>query len=98
MTSQRPLQYPEDAAVVREWVAKVTRLAARFSARAGWVPFDPTNSLTGGTDLICVACTRTPEQAAPVSGSWDGEASDFVGMSVEVKVSRIDPVVAAVSG
>lgn len=66
-----------------------------FLPGAGWVPFDPTNSLSGGTDLIRVAFTRTPEQAAPVSGSWDGEASDFLGMSVEVKVSRIDPVVPA---
>ncbi len=39
---------------------------------AGWVPFDPTNTLYGGTDLIRVAVTRTPEQAAPVSGSWEG--------------------------
>jgi transglutaminase-like putative cysteine protease len=62
-----------------------------FLPGAGWVPFDPTNSLYGGTDLIRVAYTRTPEQAAPVSGSWDGEASDFLGMSVDVKVSRIDP-------
>ncbi len=58
---------------------------------AGWVPFDPTNTLYGGTDLIRVAYTRTPEQAAPVSGSWKGEASDFLGMSVDVQVRRVDP-------
>lgn len=62
---------------------------------AGWVPFDPTNTLYGGTDLIRVAYTRTPEQAAPVAGGWTGEASDYLGMQVEVKVSRIDPVAAS---
>ncbi len=58
---------------------------------AGWVPFDPTNTLYGGTDLIRVAYTRTPEQAAPVSGSWEGDAADFVGMQVQVQVRRVDP-------
>jgi transglutaminase-like putative cysteine protease len=61
---------------------------------AGWVPFDPTNTLYGGTDLIRVAYTRTPEQAAPVSGSWIGEASDFVSMHVDVKVSRLSAAAA----
>jgi len=56
---------------------------------AGWIPFDPTNTLYGGTDLIRVAYTRTPEQAAPVSGSWMGEADDFESMSVSVQVSRM---------
>ena len=59
-----------------------------FLPGAGWVPFDPTNTLFGGTDLIRVAYTRTPEQAAPVSGSWTGAAEDFVGMQVEVRVRR----------
>lgn len=60
-----------------------------FLPGAGWVPFDPTNTLDGGTDLIRVACTRTPEQAAPVSGQWIGAAQDFLGMSVDVQVRRL---------
>jgi len=62
-----------------------------FLPGAGWVPFDPTNTLSGGTDLIRVAFTRTPEQAAPVVGSWSGDAGDFLGMSVSVNVRRVDP-------
>jgi transglutaminase-like putative cysteine protease len=62
-----------------------------FLPGAGWLPFDPTNTLYGGTDLIRVAYTRTPEQAAPVSGSWDGEARDFLGLQVEVNVRRLSP-------
>ena len=60
-----------------------------FLPGAGWVPFDPTNTLFGGTDLIRVAYTRTPEQAAPVSGSWLGAATDFIAMTIEVKVRRL---------
>jgi len=66
---------------------------------AGWVPYDPTNSLVGGTDLIRVAFTRKPEQAAPVSGSWFGAAQDFIGMDVSVSVRRIEhPAEAALVG
>jgi transglutaminase-like putative cysteine protease len=57
---------------------------------AGWVPYDPTNTLVGGTDLIRVAFTRTPEQAAPVSGSYFGASGDFAGMSVGVSVRRVE--------
>jgi transglutaminase-like putative cysteine protease len=59
---------------------------------AGWVPYDPTNTLMGGTDLIRVAYTRRPEQAAPVSGSWFGAAEDFIGMEVGVSVRRVEAV------
>jgi transglutaminase-like putative cysteine protease len=61
-----------------------------FLPGAGWVPYDPTNSLVGGTDLIRVAYTRKPEQAAPVSGSWFGDAADFIGMDVSVGVRQIE--------
>ena len=60
---------------------------------AGWVPFDPTNTRSGGTDLIRVAFSRTPEQAAPVSGGWTGEASDYLGMEVSVNVRRRLPAI-----
>ena len=55
---------------------------------AGWVPFDPTNNLLGGTQLIRVGIARDPSQAAPISGSWFGESDDYVGMTVEVTVKR----------
>jgi transglutaminase-like putative cysteine protease len=57
---------------------------------AGWIPFDPTNALFGGSDLIRVAYTRTPEQAAPISGGWFGDGGDYLGMTVQVSVRRID--------
>lgn len=56
---------------------------------AGWVPFDPTNNLTGGNQLIRVGVARDPSQAAPISGSWYGEAGDYLGMTVNVVVHRL---------
>jgi hypothetical protein len=39
---------------------------------AGWVPFDPTNTLSGGTDLIRVAFTPHPRAGGAVAGGVDG--------------------------
>jgi transglutaminase-like putative cysteine protease len=56
---------------------------------AGWVPFDPTNNLLGGTELIRVGIARDPAHAAPISGSWFGESGDYLGMEVSVTVQRV---------
>jgi transglutaminase-like putative cysteine protease len=58
---------------------------------AGWVPFDPTNNLLGGTQLLRVGVARDPSQAAPVSGSWFGPADAYLGMTVDVDVRRVGP-------
>lgn len=55
---------------------------------AGWVPFDPTNALTGGPSLIRVAYARDPAQALPLVGSWFGAGGDYLGMDVNVTVAR----------
>jgi len=55
---------------------------------AGWVPFDPTNNLLGGNQLIRVGVARDPRQAAPVSGSWYGNSGAYLGMDVTVLVRR----------
>jgi transglutaminase-like putative cysteine protease len=58
-----------------------------FLPGAGWVELDPTNALVGGRNLIRVAVARDASQAAPLSGSYNGDPSDFVSMSVEVQVA-----------
>jgi transglutaminase-like putative cysteine protease len=58
---------------------------------AGWVPFDPTNNLLGGTQLVRVGVARDPRQAAPIAGSWYGAADAYLGLEVKVQVSRVDP-------
>ena len=55
---------------------------------AGWVPFDPTNNLLGGNQLIRVGVARDPSHAAPVSGSWYGPSDAFAGLTATVQVSR----------
>lgn len=56
---------------------------------AGWVPFDPTNNFLGGNQLIRVGVARDPSQAAPVSGSWYGDANAYDGMDASVTVRRV---------
>jgi transglutaminase-like putative cysteine protease len=58
---------------------------------AGWMEFDPTNGIVGNRDLIRVAVARDPAQAIPITGSWTGAQSDFLGLSVEVSVSSLQP-------
>jgi transglutaminase-like putative cysteine protease len=52
---------------------------------AGWIEFDPTNGLVAGENLIRVAVTRDPAQAAPIVGSFSGEGV-YLGMDVDVTV------------
>jgi transglutaminase-like putative cysteine protease len=54
---------------------------------AGWVEFDPTNGIVGNRDLIRVAVARDPRQAIPLSGTYDGSAADYAGMTVQVNVT-----------
>jgi transglutaminase-like putative cysteine protease len=62
---------------------------------AGWVPFDPTNNLLGGTSqLIRVGVARDPSQASPISGSWFGPADAYLGLSASVVVRRRVPGIA----
>lgn len=56
---------------------------------AGWVPYDPTNQLTGGRDLIRVGYARRPQDAVPIAGSWFGPPEAALGMDVEVSVERL---------
>lgn len=62
---------------------------------AGWVTYDPTNNLIGGSKLIRVAVVRDPALASPISGSWFGESHAFTGLSASVQVRRrkIEPAV-----
>jgi transglutaminase-like putative cysteine protease len=56
---------------------------------AGWLHYDPTNRISGGTDLIPVAIARHPTQAIPLQGSWFGDAGDFRDMSVKVAIRKL---------
>lgn len=66
-----------------------------FVPGAGWVEFDPTNGIVGNRDLIRVGVARSHTQAVPLSGTFHGQASDYIGMSVEVHVRSATPFGAA---
>jgi transglutaminase-like putative cysteine protease len=56
---------------------------------AGWHGFDPTNNKLAGNEHISVAVAREQEKASPLSGTWDGPANAFEGMTVSVQVAPI---------
>jgi transglutaminase-like putative cysteine protease len=56
---------------------------------AGWRAYDPTNRITAGFDLIRVAIARHPGQVIPLSGSWFGNAGDYLSMDVQVKIRKL---------
>ena len=56
---------------------------------AGWVDFDPTNGIIGAQGLIRVATVREPRAACVLSGEYDGDAGDCLGMDVEVDVTEL---------
>jgi transglutaminase-like putative cysteine protease len=53
---------------------------------AGWVDFDPTNSIVGNRNLIRVAVAWDQRNALPLWGTFIGPAAAFLGMDVDVRV------------
>jgi len=53
---------------------------------AGWVDFDPTNSIIGNRNLIRVAFAWEPAQALPLWGTFFGPTNSCLGMEVMVSV------------
>jgi transglutaminase-like putative cysteine protease len=53
---------------------------------AGWVDFDPTNSIVGNRNLIRVAVAWNQQNALPLWGTFSGPGSAFCGMEVDVSV------------
>ncbi len=59
-----------------------------FLPGLGWMEFDPTNGLAESSSLIPVAISRTPQEAAPITGAIFGEPGDS-SMYVNVEVTEI---------
>lgn len=58
---------------------------------AGWIDFDPTNSIVGNRNLIRVAVAWSPDQVLPLWGTFEGSADSFLGMDVTVSVTEESP-------
>ena len=70
-----------------------------FLPDLGWTEFDPTNALAESPDLIPVAMTRTPAEAAPVRGAIYGDPGETrMEIRVDVKPTEPAPVSIAVPG
>jgi transglutaminase-like putative cysteine protease len=54
---------------------------------AGWIDFDPTNSIVGNRNLIRVGVAWTPDQVMPLCGTYEGSVEAFAGMDVSVTVT-----------
>ncbi len=61
-----------------------------FVPGEGWIEFDPTNRITAGRALIRVASTRSPGQASPIWGSYEGADAVFLDLTVSVDVRAYD--------
>jgi hypothetical protein len=58
---------------------------------AGWIDFDPTNSIVGNRNLIRVAVAWSPEHVLPLWGTFTGPNNSFLGMDVTVSVTEEIP-------
>jgi transglutaminase-like putative cysteine protease len=56
---------------------------------AGWKGFDPACGVLAADYRVRVAVARGPAQALPVSGSFQGTASDYAGMRVAVNARQV---------
>jgi transglutaminase-like putative cysteine protease len=59
-----------------------------FLPGAGWIDFDPTNSIIGNRHLIRVAVAWNYYQALPLWGTWHGAMHSFRGLDVDVSVTE----------
>ena len=57
---------------------------------AGWKGFDPTSGIMTGAQHVTVGVSRNPENAAPISGSFQGPPNSFLGIQVDVTVVEVD--------
>jgi transglutaminase-like putative cysteine protease len=55
---------------------------------AGWIDFDPTNSIIGNRNLIRVAVAWSPEHVLPLWGTYSGPPDSFEVMEVDVRVTE----------
>jgi transglutaminase-like putative cysteine protease len=55
---------------------------------AGWIDFDPTNSIIGNRNLIRVAVAWDPSHVLPLWGTYSGSPGAFLDMVVTVKVTE----------
>jgi transglutaminase-like putative cysteine protease len=61
---------------------------------AGWIDFDPTNSIVGNRNLIRVGVAWSPDQVMPLCGTYKGSQEACTSMEVTVTVTEDAAVIA----
>ncbi len=80
---------PENGAPAMQGAGASHAWADVYLPDTGWIEFDPTNGLVASDRLIRVAVVREPHQALPISGSFVGTPTAFVGLWVGVDVEQV---------
>jgi transglutaminase-like putative cysteine protease len=66
-----------------------------FLPDLGWLEFDPTNGVAESPDLIPIAVSRVPEEAAPISGVLHGRpGASKLTVAVDVRRADAEPAAA----
>ena len=61
--------------------------AQAFIPGPGWVDLDPSAGTTGNKNLARVAVGSHPNETIPLQGTWYGQASDHLAMTVAVRMN-----------
>jgi transglutaminase-like putative cysteine protease len=67
---------------------RLTRGSRVYLPGAGWVDFDPTNSIIGNRNLIRVAVAWHPAHVLPLWGTFTGRPGIALDMQVDVSVTE----------
>ena len=81
---------PEAGAPILQGAGASHAWADVYLPDIGWIEFDPTNGLVASDRLIRIAVVREPHQAVPISGSFTGSPSAFIGLWVGVDVEEVE--------
>lgn len=77
---EREAAHDTDHAAMHAW-------AEVYLPGGGWRGFDPSQGLAVGTSHVSVAAAGDPELAAPISGSYRGDAPSTLATSVHMEMS-----------
>jgi hypothetical protein len=76
------------AASRRRTGARPTPGCEIYLSGAGWVDFDPTNSIVGNRNLIRVALAWSPVRVQALWGTYVGSVSSCLGIQIAASVTE----------
>lgn len=86
--ADRPIDGPIDAPPAMADGGATHAWLQVYLPGAGWIDFDPTNSIVGNRNLIRVAVAWDPASVLPLWGTFIGAPGSALGMEVSVAVTE----------